>query len=75
MKCSTKIFGYFDKSQLINLFKLIFQGNEKEVLKIYRSKFMIKVVEPKVFINDFLELLYYFKNINLLKVWMELIFH
>ena len=25
---------------------------------------MIKGVEPKVFINDFLELIYYFKNIN-----------
>ena len=25
---------------------------------------MIKGIEPKVFINDFLELIYYFKNIN-----------
>ena len=62
-----KIFGYFDKSQLINLFKLIFEGKEKEVLKIYRSIYD-QGVEPKVFINDFLELLYYFKNINALKV-------
>ncbi len=62
-----KIFGYFDKSQLINLFKLIFQGNEKEVLKMYRSIYD-QGVEPKTFINDFLELLYYFKNIELLKV-------
>ncbi len=62
-----KIFGYFDKSQLINLFKLIFQGDEKEVLKMYRSIYD-QGVEPKIFINDFLELLYYFKNIELLKV-------
>ena len=32
-----KIFGYVDKFQLINLFKLIFQGNEEKVLKMYRS--------------------------------------
>ena len=62
-----KIFGYFDKSQLINLFKLIFQGNEKEVLKIYRSIYD-QGIEPKIFINDFLELLYYFKNIESLKI-------
>ncbi len=62
-----KIFGYFDKSQLINLFKLIFEGKEKQVLQIYRSIYD-QGVEPKVFINDFLELLYYFKNINALKV-------
>ena len=62
-----KIFGYFDKSQLINLFKLIFQGNEKEVLKIYRSIYD-QGIEPKIFINNFLELLYYFKNIESLKI-------
>ena len=62
-----KIFGYFEKSQLINLFKLIFEGNEKEVLNMYRSIYD-QGVEPKTFINDFLELLYYFKNIEILKV-------
>jgi len=62
-----RIFGYFDKSQLINLFSLIFQGKEKEVLKIYRSIYD-QGVEPKIFINDFLELLYYFKNIELLRI-------
>ena len=29
LAAAQKIFGYFDKSQLINLFKLIFQGDEK----------------------------------------------
>ena len=59
------IFGYFDKSQLIDLFKLILEGNENEVIKIYR-KIYDQGIEPKVFINDFLELIYYFKNINFL---------
>jgi len=62
-----KIFGYFDKSQLINLFKLIFEGKEKETLNTYREIYN-QGVEPKIFINDFLELLYYFKNINSLKI-------
>ena len=58
-----KIFGYFDKSQLINIFKFILEGNEKEVIEFYR-KIYDQGIEPKVFINDFLELIYYFKNIN-----------
>ncbi len=58
-----KIFGYFDKSQLIDLFDLILQGEEKKVIGIYR-KIYDQGVEPKVFISDFLELLYYFKNID-----------
>ena len=58
-----KIFGYFDKSQLINIFELILKGDEGEVIKSYR-KIYDQGIEPKVFINDFLELLYYFKNIN-----------
>ena len=58
-----EIFGYFDKSQLIDLFELILRGNQTEVINIYR-KIYDQGVEPKVFINDFLELLYYFKNIN-----------
>jgi DNA polymerase-3 subunit gamma/tau len=62
-----KIFGYFDKSQFINLFKLIFEGKETEVLNIYREIYN-QGVEPKIFINDFLELLYYFKNIESLNI-------
>jgi len=58
-----EIFGHFDKSQLINLFELILEGNEKKVIEIYR-KIYDQGVEPKVFINDFLELVYYFKNID-----------
>ena len=62
-----KIFGYFDKTQLIELFKLILEGKEDEVLKSYR-KIYDQGVEPKIFINDFLELLYYFKNIDNLTI-------
>tara|TARA_Y100000591_G_C21834977_1_gene701914 strand:+ start:50 stop:1714 length:1665 start_codon:yes stop_codon:yes gene_type:complete len=62
-----KIFGHFDKSQLISLFKLILEGNEKEVIKNYR-KIYDQGIEPKIFINDFLELLYYFKNISSLTI-------
>ena len=62
-----KIFGYFDKAQLINLFKLIFDGKEKEVLIMYRAIYD-QGIEPKTFINEFLELLYYFKNIESLEL-------
>ena len=65
LSAAQSIFGYFDKSQLIDLFKLILEGNENEVIKIYRNIYD-QGVEPKVFINDFLELIYYFKNINFL---------
>ncbi len=63
LNSAQKIFGYFDKSQLIDLFELILKGEETKVISIYR-KIYDQGVEPKVFINDFLELLYYFKNIN-----------
>ena len=63
LHAAQKIFGYFDKSQLIDLFQLILNGEENKVINIYR-KIYDQGVEPKVFINDFLELLYYFKNIN-----------
>jgi len=63
LNAAQKIFGYFDKSQLIDLFQLILNGEENKVINIYR-KIYDQGVEPKVFINDFLELLYYFKNIN-----------
>ena len=67
LRTAQKIFGYFDKSQLINLFQLIFEAKEKEVLNTYREIYN-QGVEPKVFINDFLELLYYFKNIDSLNI-------
>ena len=61
------IFGYFDKSYLINLVQYILEGEEKKVIEIYRSIYD-KGIDPKNFLNDFLEILYYFKNIDSLKV-------
>ena len=63
LNTAQKIFGYFDKSQLIEIFRLILLGEEKKVIEMYR-KIYDQGVEPKIFINDFLELVYYFKNIN-----------
>ena len=67
LKMAQKIFGYFDKSQLIDLFELVLKGEETKVIKIYR-KIYDQGIEPKIFINDFLELIYYFKNINSLSL-------
>ena len=63
LKTAQKIFGYFDKSQLIDIFNEILEGNEKKVIGMYRNIYD-QGIEPKVFINDFLELIYYFKNID-----------
>ena len=37
LNAAQKIFGYFDKSQLIDLFDQIFQGNETKVIESYRK--------------------------------------
>ena len=60
-----KIFGYFDKSKLIEIVRLILKGEEKSVIEIYREIYN-QGIEPRVFINDFLEIIYYFKNIDFL---------
>ena len=67
LKAAQKIFGFFDKTQLIDLFELILKGDESNVIKIYRNIYD-NGVDPKVFMNEFLELLYYFKNINSLTI-------
>lgn len=67
LKSAQKIFGYFDKAQLIQLFQFIFEGKENEVLEMYR-KIYDQGIESKVFLNDFLEVLYYFKNIDSLNI-------
>ena len=63
LKAAQRIFGYFDKSQLIDLFNSLLQGDQNKVIEKYR-KIYDQGVDPKVFINDFLEILYYFKNIK-----------
>ena len=63
LKAAQKIFGYSDKSYLIDIFELILRGDEKKVIETYREIYN-QGVEPKIFINDFFEIIYYFKNIN-----------
>ncbi len=67
LKTAQKIFGYFERSQLIELFEIILRGDQKKVIEIYRNIYD-QGVEAKIFINDFLEILYYFKNINFLTI-------
>ena len=63
LKTAQKIFGHFDKSLIIELLNKIFEGNEKEVINIYQSIYT-SGVDPLTFLNDFLEILYYLKNID-----------
>ena len=62
-----KIFGYFEKSIIIDLIGHILEGNENNTLKLYRNIYN-SGVEPKVFLNEFLETLYYLKNIDFLNL-------
>ena len=56
-----EIFGYFDKEFTINLIEKIFDGDEDKTLDLYRQIYQ-KGVEPKIFLNGFLEIIYYLKN-------------
>ena len=67
LKKAQKIYGYFDKSSLIELFNNLFKGEEDKVIDIYR-KIYEAGVEPKIFLNDFLEILYFIKNISSIKL-------
>ena len=67
LKYAQNIFGYIDKTLIIEIFKSLFEGNEKKVFSYY-EKIYENGIEPKVFLNDFLEILFYLKNINSLKM-------
>ena len=67
LKKAQKLYGYFDKSLLIELFNNLFQGDESKVINLYR-KIYETGVEPKIFLNDFLEILYFIKNISSIKL-------
>ena len=58
-----KIFGSFNKSHLIELMKLIFQGKEEQAILKFRDISDLGI-DPKIFLNDFLEILYFMKNIK-----------
>ena len=59
-----KIFGYFNKSHLIELIKSVFEGKEDETLTKFR-RLTDTGIDPKIFLNDFLEILYLMKNIKI----------
>ena len=61
------IFGYTDKSSYIELLDNILVGDESSVLNRYKEIYN-SGVEARIFLNDFLEILFYLKNISSLKV-------
>ncbi len=58
-----KIFGHVNKSSYLDLLEIIFLGNEEKIINHYR-KLYNSGIEPELFLNDFLEILYYLKNIS-----------
>ena len=66
LNTTQKIFGYFEKSAIIDLIECILEGEEEKTIKLYK-KIYNSGVEPKVFLNEFLEILYFTKNINFIK--------
>ena len=66
LNTTQKIFGYFEKSAIIDLIECILEGEEEKTIKLYK-KIYNSGVEPKVFLNEFLETLYFTKNINFIK--------
>ncbi len=58
-----KIFGYVNNSAYIELLEIIFLGDEEKIIDRYR-KLYNSGIEPNLFLNDFLEVLYFVKNIS-----------
>ena len=67
LKIAQKIFGYFEKSIIINLIENIIDGDEVKTLRLYKDIYN-SGVEPKVFLNEFLETIYYVKNISFINL-------
>ena len=67
LQLAKKIFGHFDKSLLINILRCLLNGRYKDAIDIYRTIYNLGI-EPKVFVEDFLEILYYIKNISSIKL-------
>ena len=67
LEIAQKIFGYFEKNIVIDLINHILEGDEENTLKVYRNIYN-SGVEPKVFLNEFLETLYFFKNIDFINL-------
>ncbi len=58
-----KIFGHVNKSSYIELLELILLGDEEKIIDHYK-KLYNSGIEPNLFLNDFLEVLYFVKNIS-----------
>ncbi len=56
-----KMLGLADRSKLINLINHVFSGKEKEALELLKE-LIDNGLDPKNFLNDFLELLYLFSR-------------
>ena len=67
LQLAKKIFGHFDKSLLINILRCLLNGRDKDAIDIYRTIYNLGI-EPKVFVEEFLEILYYIKNISSIKL-------
>ena len=67
LKNAQKIFGYFEKSIIIDLISHIIEGDEESTLKLYKNIYN-SGVEPRIFLNEFLEALYYIKNIDFINL-------
>ncbi len=63
LESTRKIFGYVNKSSYIELLELIMKGEENSVLKYYRNIYS-SGIDPINFLNEFLELIYFIKNIS-----------
>ncbi len=63
LKLAYEVFGYLDKSYLIDLLEKLLRGDEVNVIALYRNIYN-KGIEPKLFLNNFLEIIYYLKNLK-----------
>lgn len=63
LNLAQKVFGYFEKSNLIDLLIAVLKGEEKEAINLYRN-ISDQGVEPSVFMNEFIENLYLIKNLK-----------
>ena len=66
LKSAQEIFGYFDKSYLLDLINNLLNGDEQKVSELYRNIYN-QGIEPKLFLNNFLEIIYYLKNFKNIK--------
>ena len=67
LNSAQKIFGHFDKTLIIELLENILNGDEKKALELYKLIYDVGI-EPNIFLNDFLEIIYYLKNIDFINL-------